>query len=68
MASRNIVHPFLTDEYVARGYLFEPCEHPQSCGLAATRRAKQDDEFAIISGEVEVIDNRHRAENLCDSP
>ena len=45
---------------------FESCQHPKRGGLATARRTKQDDEFAVVDFEGEVVDDRSVGEVLTD--
>ena len=49
-----------------RGRVLEPGDQPQQRGLAAARRADEDDELAVVDGEVDVGDDVDLAEGLLD--
>ena len=50
---RHVVDDTVADADRALGYRFEPGDHPQRGGLAAARRADQDDELLVVDVEVE---------------
>ena len=35
---------------------FQACQHPQQGSLAATRRAKETNEFAVVNGKIECLE------------
>ena len=45
----------------ALGDAFETGDHAQKCGLAAARRADQDDELAVPDAEVDAFDRLEAA-------
>ena len=51
LTGRLLRHFFAVDPDFARGWQFQPCNHPQSGGLAAARRAKQHEKLTVFDGE-----------------
>ena len=48
------------------GRLLETGDHPQQRGLAAAGRAEQDEEFARVDVEADIVDRRHLAKAFGD--
>src|SRR4029078_7235310 len=63
---RNIVDDAVTDLQLAGGDLLEAGDHPEAGRLAASGRAHQDHELAVVDGEVHVLDDVHVAVGLVD--
>jgi hypothetical protein len=54
------------DDDLTRGRVLEPGDQPQKRGLAAARGADEHHELAVLDIEVELRDDRRRAEGLVD--
>ena len=63
---RHLVHDALADADLARSDVFEPRDHPQQGRLAASRRADQDDELAVVDQDVDAMDDLDGSERLSD--
>src|SRR5690606_17562218 len=53
---RHVVDDLVADVEPTVGDLLEPGDHAQRGGLAAPRRADEDDELAVLDLHVEVLD------------
>jgi hypothetical protein len=58
---RDTVHDGIPDHHGARGRFVQSRDHPQRRGLAATRRADQDDELPVLDEQRQVVDRRRAA-------
>ena len=56
---RNVIHPHIADIDIPAGDFLEPGDHPQQRGLAATGRADEHHEFAIVNGEIDIVNDAH---------
>ena len=64
---RRIDHVDPVDQDLAGGRVLEPGDEPEQRGLAAARRPDEDDEGAVVDGEVDVADDADLAEALLDA-
>ena len=64
VARLEVVDHAAVDADFAGGRILEAGDHAQRRGLAAAGRADEDDEFAVLDGEAQVLYRFHRAERL----
>ena len=57
VARLDVVDEPAADFYPARGRLLQPRDHPEQCGLAATGRADEDHELAVLDVEIHALDH-----------
>ena len=57
VAGVNVVHAHAVNEQLARGYVLKAGDHAKRGGLAATGRADEHGEAAVVDGEVHVLDD-----------
>src|SRR4029450_4158974 len=62
----EIVHRLAVDRDRAGRDFLEPGEHSKKRGLAATRRADEDHELAVLDVEAHAVDDLRDAEGLFD--
>ena len=55
LRGRHVVHDDAVDLQRAAGDLLKPRDHPQKGRFAAARGADEDDEFALLDVEVDVL-------------
>src|SRR5205823_8723333 len=67
LRGRNIVDALAVDEKIALGHRFQTGDHPKERRFAATRRADEDNELAILQFEIDAMDDGGRAIAL-DNP
>ena len=66
VARLQIVDHASVDADFARARILEAGDHAQRGGLAAAGRSDEDDEFAVLDGEVQILHRVHRAERFVE--
>src|SRR5882672_2220053 len=68
VACRGAVHRHLlaVEPYRSRRRQFQPCDHAQRCRLAATGRAKEAKELAVLHREARSLDRMKRSEGFVE--
>ena len=66
LRGRDVVDTRAVDEKIALGHRFQPGDHAKQRRLAATRRADEDNKFAVLDFEINAMDNGGRAVALDD--
>ena len=61
---RDVIYQTVADVKLTLRDLLQTCDHTQGCGLTATRRAYQNDEFLISDFEVYVSNRNETARIL----
>ena len=63
----DVGYIFPTEQDLAGRSALQPRNHPQGCGLATARRAKQGEELPGRNLEVEIIDRNKAGELLTNT-